>query len=97
MTIDPILFLISIYNVDLLIVLSPKLLSLHRHYFSKTFNKIQNNETMGLFDFLFKSKEERAKEKRVYDVLKRTDDFIERTEKMLDEMKKDDERWRRGL
>jgi len=52
---------------------------------------------MGLFDFLFKSKEERAKEKRVNDVLKRTDDFIERTEKMLDEMQKDDERWRRGL
>jgi len=52
---------------------------------------------MGLFDFLFKSKEQRAKEKRVNDVLKKTDDFIERTEKKLDEMKKDDERWRRGL
>lgn len=52
---------------------------------------------MILFDYLFKSKEERAKEKHVNDVLKRTDDFIERTEKMLDEMKKDDERWRRGL
>lgn len=52
---------------------------------------------MGLFDFLFKSKEERAKEKRVKNVLKKTDDLIERTEKMLDEMKKDDERWRRGL
>ena len=52
---------------------------------------------MGLLDFLFKNKEERAKEKRVNDVLKRTDDFIERTEKMLDEMMKDDERWRRGL
>ena len=52
---------------------------------------------MGLFDFLFKSKEERAKDKRVNDVLKRTDYFIERTEKMLDEMKKDDERLRRGL
>ena len=52
---------------------------------------------MGLFDFLFKSKEQCAKEKRVNDVLKKTDDFIERTEKMLDEMKKDDERWRRGL
>ena len=51
---------------------------------------------MGLFDFLFKSKEERAKTKRVNDVLKRTDDFIERTERMLDEMKKDDELWRRG-
>ena len=52
---------------------------------------------MGLFDFLFKSKEERAKEKRVNDVLKKTDDFIERTEKMLDEMQKDDRRWRSGL
>lgn len=52
---------------------------------------------MGIFDFLFKSKEERAKEKRVNDVLKKTDDFIERTEKMLDEMQKDDRRWRSGL
>lgn len=52
---------------------------------------------MGLFDFLFKSKEERRKEKRVKDVLKRTDDFIERTERMLDEMQKDDRRWRSGL
>ena len=52
---------------------------------------------MGIFDFLFKSNEQRAKEKRVNDVLKKTDDFIERTDKMLDEMKKDDERWRRGL
>lgn len=52
---------------------------------------------MGLFDFLFKSKEEREKEKRVNDVLKRTDDFIERTGKMLDEMQKDDKRWGNGL
>ena len=52
---------------------------------------------MGRFDFLFKSKEERAKDKRVKDVLKKTDDFIERTEKMLDEMQKDDRRWRSGL
>lgn len=52
---------------------------------------------MGLFDFLFKSKEERKKEKRVNDVLKHTDDFIERTEKMLDEMQKDDRKWRSGL
>ena len=42
---------------------------------------------MGLLDFLFKSKEERRK-KRVKDVLKRTDDFIERRERMLDEMQK---------
>lgn len=61
------------------------------------FNEIQNGKTMGLFDFLFKSKEERAKDKRVKDVLKKTDDFIERTEKMLDEMQKDDRRWRSGL
>lgn len=43
---------------------------------------------MGLLDFLFKSKEERRKEKRVKDVLKRTDAFIDRTERMLDEMQK---------
>ena len=43
---------------------------------------------MGLLDFLFKSKEERKKEKRVKDVLKRTDNFIEQTERMLDEMQK---------
>jgi hypothetical protein len=43
---------------------------------------------MGLLDFLFKSKEERRKEKRVKDVLNRTDNFIERTERMLDEMQK---------
>jgi len=52
---------------------------------------------MGLLDFLFKSKEEREKDRRAKDVLKQTDDFIERTEKMLEEMKKDDERWRSGL
>ena len=52
---------------------------------------------MGLFDFLFKSKEERSKDKRVKEVLKKTDDFIERTEKMLDEMQMDDRRWRSGL
>ena len=52
---------------------------------------------MGLFDFLFKNKKEREKDKRVIDVLKRTDDFIERTEKMLDDMQKDDRRWRSGL
>ena len=43
---------------------------------------------MGLLDFLFKSKEERRKEKRVKDVLKRTDDFIDHTERMLEEMQK---------
>jgi hypothetical protein len=42
---------------------------------------------MGLLDFLFKSKEDHKKGKHVKDVLNRTDDFIERTERMLDEMK----------
>lgn len=46
---------------------------------------------MGFLDFLFKNKEDRAKDKRVKGVLKRTDDFIERTEKMHDEMRRDDE------
>lgn len=41
---------------------------------------------MGLFDFIFKSKKERETEKRVKEVLKRTDDFIERTNRKLDEM-----------
>ena len=45
---------------------------------------------MGLLDFLFKNKEERRKEKRVKDVLKRTDEFIERTERMLDGMRRND-------
>ena len=41
---------------------------------------------MGLFDFLFKSREQRKKDKRVNDLPKRTDKFIEDTEKMLDDM-----------
>ena len=41
---------------------------------------------MGLFDFLFKSREKRKKDKRENDLLKRTDKFIEDTEKMLDDM-----------
>lgn len=41
---------------------------------------------MGLFDFLFKSREQRKKDKRVNDLLKRTDKFIEGTEKMLDDI-----------
>lgn len=41
---------------------------------------------MGLFDFLFKSREQRKKDKRVNNLLKRTDKFIEDTEKMLDDM-----------
>lgn len=49
---------------------------------------------MGLNDFLFKSKEERSKDKRVKDVLKKTDEFIERTETMLSDFEKDDEEWR---
>lgn len=52
---------------------------------------------MGLFDYIFKSRKEREQEARVKDVLKRTDDFIERTERMLDEMEKDDKRWRSRL
>ena len=52
---------------------------------------------MGLLDFLFKSKEERKTDKRIEDVLPRTDDFIERTERMLDEMEKDDKRRRSRL
>lgn len=39
---------------------------------------------MGLLYFIIKSSEERKKEKRVQDVLKRTDKFIKETEDLLD-------------
>jgi hypothetical protein len=65
--------------------------------FASVDNFDKNFTFMGLLDFLFNSKEKREKEKRVKDVLKRTDDFIEQTEKMLDEMQKEDKRWRSGL
>ena len=42
---------------------------------------------MGLLDFIFKSSEERKKEKRVKEVLKRTDKFIKEPENMLDNMR----------
>ena len=48
---------------------------------------------MGLLDFLFKSKKQREQEKRVKEVLERTDRFIERTEQKLDDMRRDDHRW----
>lgn len=51
---------------------------------------------MGIFDLIFKNKKEREQEKRVKDVLKRTDAFIERTERMLDKLE-EDKRWRRNL
>lgn len=52
---------------------------------------------MGLFDYFFKSKKEREQDKRVKDALNRADDVIERTERMLEEMQRDDKRWRNGL
>ena len=50
---------------------------------------------MGLFDYIFKSKKEREQDARVKDAINRADDVIERTERMLDNMKKDDEAWRK--
>lgn len=50
---------------------------------------------MGLFDYIFKSKKEREQDVRVKDALNRADDVIERTERMLDIMKKDDEAWKK--
>lgn len=49
---------------------------------------------MGLFDLLFKNRQERLQQKRVDEVINRTDDFIERTERMLDEMQRDDQHWK---
>lgn len=50
---------------------------------------------MGLFDYIFKSKKEREQDARVKDAINRADDVIERTDRMLDRMKKDDEAWKR--
>lgn len=50
---------------------------------------------MGLFDYIFKSKKEREQDVRLKDALNRADDVIERTERMLDIMKKDDEAWKK--
>lgn len=50
---------------------------------------------MGLFDYIFKSKKEREQDARVKNAINRADDVIERTESMLDNMKKDDEAWKK--
>ena len=50
---------------------------------------------MGLLDFFFRSKKEREQEKHVKDVLNRTDDLIERTERKLYAMQRNDEMWRK--
>ena len=52
---------------------------------------------MGIFDYIFKSKKEREQDKRVNDSLNRAYDILERTELMLEEMQRDDKRWRNGL
>lgn len=52
---------------------------------------------MGLLDFLFKSKKEREQEACVKDVLDRADATIERIEKGLEEMQKDDEKWKNKI
>lgn len=48
---------------------------------------------MGLFDYIFKSRKEREQDARVKEAINRADDVIERTERMLDRMKKDDKAW----
>lgn len=50
---------------------------------------------MGLLGYIFKSKKEREQDARVKDALNRADDVIERTERMLEQMKKNDEAWRK--
>lgn len=50
---------------------------------------------MGLFDYIFKSKKECEQDARVKDALNHADDVIERTERMLERMKKDDEAWKK--
>lgn len=43
---------------------------------------------MSLFGNLFKSKGERERERRVQEVIKRADDVIARTEKLLEDIEK---------
>ena len=50
---------------------------------------------MGLFDYIFKSRKKREQDARVKEAINRADDVIERTERMLDRMKKDDESWKK--
>lgn len=50
---------------------------------------------MGLFAYIFKSRKEREQDARVKEAINRADDVIERTERMLDRMKKDDESWKK--
>ena len=50
--------------------------------------------TMGLLD-VFKSKKRREENARVRDVLGRADERIDRIERELEKMKRDDEAWKR--
>lgn len=50
---------------------------------------------MGLFDFIFKSKNEREQEARVNDALRRADETIARIESGLDKMQKEDAAWKK--
>lgn len=43
---------------------------------------------MSLFGNLFKSKEERERERRVQEAIERADDVIARTEKLLEDLEK---------
>jgi len=54
----------------------------------------KRQQTMGLLDFIFKSRKER--DAWVKNALKRADDTMARIEKGLERMKKDDELWKKG-
>lgn len=49
---------------------------------------------MSLLGDLFKSKEERERDRRAQEAIRRADDVIARTEKLLEDMQRDDQRWK---
>ena len=64
-------------------------------YFFFIITNIVKKITMGLFDYIFKSKKEREQNTRVKDALKQADETIKRIEAGLDKMGKDDETWKK--
>ena len=58
-------------------------------------SNLLNKITMGLFDYIFKSKKEREQNTRVKDALKKAKETIKRIEAGIEKMKKDDETWKK--
>ena len=64
-------------------------------YFCIIKTNLLNKITMGLFDYIFKSKKDREQKTRDKDALKQAKDTIKRIEAGLKKKKKDDETWKK--